>query len=76
MGLYQLQHKLELPAIFPAYFILCFGKKVLYLNHTNSFLESKEYPGYFVGCSPNVGDALTYRIYDDQSKQVVNASVV
>ena len=53
-----------------------FWERVLYLDHTDAFPESKERPGYFVGCSPNVGDALTYRIYDDQSKQVVNASVV
>ena len=53
-----------------------FWERVLYLDHTDSFPESRERQEYFVGCSPNVGDALTYRIYDDQSKQVVNASVV
>jgi hypothetical protein len=53
-----------------------FWERVLYLDHTDSFPEARERPGYFVGCSPNVGDILTYRIYDDQSEQVVNASVV
>jgi hypothetical protein len=53
-----------------------FWEKVLYLDHVDSFPQSKERPGYFVGCSPNVGDDLTFRIYDDQSKQVVNVSVV
>ena len=29
-----------------------FWERVLYLDHTDSFPESKERPGYFVGCSP------------------------
>jgi hypothetical protein len=48
----------------------------LYLDHVDAFPQSKERPGYFVGCSPNVGDDLTLRIYDDQTKQVVNVGVV
>ena len=53
-----------------------FWERVLYLDHVDSFPQSKERPGYFVGCSPNVGDDLTFRIYDDQTKQVVSVSVV
>ena len=53
-----------------------FWERVLYLDHVDAFPESKERAGYFVGCSPNVGDELTYRIYDDQSKQLINCSVV
>jgi len=53
-----------------------FWERVLYLDHVDAFPQSKERPGYFVGCSPNVGDDLTFRIYDDQTKQVVNVSVV
>ena len=53
-----------------------FWERVLYLDHVDAFPQSKERPGYFVGCSHNVGDDLTFRIYDDQTKQVVNVSVV
>ena len=53
-----------------------FWERVLFLDHVDAFPESKERAGYFVGCCPNVGDELTYRIYDDQSKQVMNCSVV
>jgi hypothetical protein len=53
-----------------------FWERVLYLDHEDSFPESKERPGYFVGCSKNIGDELTYMIYDDQTKQLVHRSVV
>jgi hypothetical protein len=53
-----------------------FWKRVLYLDHVDALPQSKKRPGYFVGCSHNVGDDLTFRIYDDQTKQVVNVSVV
>jgi hypothetical protein len=49
---------------------------MLYLDHVDAFPQSKERPGYLVGCSPNVGDYLTFRIYDDQTKQVASVSVV
>jgi hypothetical protein len=48
----------------------------LYLDHVDAFPQSKERPRFFVGCSPNTGDDLTFQIYDDQSKQVVSFSVV
>ena len=51
-----------------------FWERVLYLGHVDAFPESKERPGYFVGYSPNVGDELTYGIYDDQSKQLINCT--
>jgi hypothetical protein len=53
-----------------------FWERVLYLDHVDVFPQSKERPGYFVGCSPNVGDDLSFRIYDNQTKQVVSVSVV
>ena len=53
-----------------------FWERVLYLDHTCSFPDSNERAGYFCGCSPNVGDELTYRVYDDQTKQVVSVSVI
>ena len=37
-----------------------FWERILYVDHTNTMPESKEYSGYFVGCSTNVGDSSTY----------------
>ena len=53
-----------------------FWERVLYLDNVDSFPASKERPGYFVGIAKNVGDSLTFKVLDDQTKQVVNVSVV
>jgi hypothetical protein len=58
------------------YLQFVFWERVLYLDHVDKFPESRERPGYFVGCSNNVGDDLTFLVYDDQTKQVVSVSVV
>ena len=53
-----------------------FWERVLYLDHEQSFPDSKERSGYWVGIAENIGDALTYLILDDQSKQLLARSVV
>ena len=39
-------------------------------------LKSTERPGYMLGFTKNVVDELTFKILDDQFKQVVSVSVV
>ena len=51
-------------------------QKVLYLDHEGDWPASKERVGRFVGITQNIGDHLTYWIYDEQSKQVLARSVV
>ena len=53
-----------------------FWERVLFLDDVNAFPSSKERAGCFVGFAPNVGDALTFKVLDDQTKQVVCVSVV
>ena len=40
------------------------------------FPHTWERPGYWVGVTDNIGDELTYWIFDDQSKQILPRSVV
>ena len=58
------------------YLMFTFWERILYLDHENSFPESKERSGYWVGVAENVGDALTFYIFDDQSRQILARSVV
>ena len=53
-----------------------FWQRVLYLDHEEPWPHSKERPGYWVGVAHNIGDALTYWIYDDQAKRLLARSVV
>ena len=59
-----------------AYLQFQFWERVLYLDHEESWPSSKERPGYWVGVAENVGDILTYWIFDDQTKKLVARSVV
>ena len=59
-----------------AYLQFKFWERVLYLDNESSWPESKERAGYWVGVAHNVGDALTYYIYDDQMKCLLARSVV
>ena len=54
-----------------AYLQFSFWQRVLYLEHENSFPSSKERSGYWVGVANNVGDTLTYWIFDDQMKRLL-----
>ena len=56
-----------------------FFERVLYLDADDKLpnaLKSTERPGYMLGFSRNVGDELTFKILDNQTKRVVSVSVV
>ena len=53
-----------------------FWQPVLFLDVENSWPSTKERSGRWVGVAENVGDALTFWIVDDQSKQLLARSVV
>ena len=53
-----------------------FWQRILYLDNEESWPASKERPGYWLGLAKNVGDILTYWIYDDQMKMALTRSVV
>ena len=58
--------------------LLCFYwyQPVIYLEFESSFPKSKERLGRFVGISENCGDALTFRILTDETKEIISRSVV
>ena len=58
------------------FFQFKFWDKVLYLDNQDNYPSSNELPGYFVGFADNCGDALTFKIYDDQTHCIVQVSVV
>ena len=53
-----------------------FWQPILFLDNEHSWPSSKERCGYWLGVANNIGDFLTYWIFDDQSKQVLARSVV
>ncbi len=53
-----------------------FWQPILYLDHESSWPSTTERPGYWVGVAHNIGDILTYWIYDDQTKHVLARSVI
>ena len=53
-----------------------FWQPILYLDNEFSFPSSKERAAFWLGVAENIGDLLTYWIFDAQSKQVVARSVV
>ncbi len=53
-----------------------FWQPILYLDHESSWPSTTERPGYWVGIAHNIGDILTYWIYDDQTKHVLARSVI
>jgi hypothetical protein len=53
-----------------------FWQPVLYLDHEQTWPATKERSGRWIGVAHNIGDALTFWIMDDQSKQVLARSVV
>ena len=59
-----------------AYLQFQFWERVLYLDHEETWPSSKERTGYWVGVAHNIGDAMTYWIFDDQTKRLVARSVV
>ena len=53
-----------------------FWQPILYLDNENTWPASKERSGYWLSVVDNIGDLLTYWIFDDQSHQVLARSVV
>jgi len=53
-----------------------FYDPIYFLDSDGSFPATRERSGRFVSFAENVGDALTYRVYDDSTKRVIARSVV
>jgi hypothetical protein len=49
---------------------------VMYLGTISKFSENIKRPGYFVGFADNVGDALTFKILENDLVTVLHRSVV
>ena len=49
---------------------------VLYKDTDPKFPHTKELPGHFVGIAKNTGDALTFQILCEDSKTIIDRSVV
>ena len=62
--------------IFPSSYFSDFWDKVPYLDNQEVYPASNEQAGYMVGFADNIGDALTFKIYNDQSQRIVCASVI
>ena len=59
-----------------AFLQFTFWQPVLYLDHESTWPASKERSTRWIGVAYGIGDALTFWILDDQSKQVLARSVV
>ena len=53
-----------------------FWEKVLVLDSEESWPSSKEKPARYLGVAQNVGDLLTFRVYNKQSRYVLACSVI
>ena len=53
-----------------------FWQPILFMDHEKSWPSSHERAGYWLGAAANIGDLLTYWIFDSQCKQVLARSVV
>ena len=71
-----LQYQQEVTPDISVYLQFTFWQPILYLDHESSWTESKERSARWVGVAHGIGDALTFWILDDQSKQVLSRSVV
>ena len=58
-----------------AYILFTFWEKILYYDSEQSFPNSKELPGHFLGVAKNSGDALTFRILDSDGKVLVRSVI-
>jgi hypothetical protein len=47
----------------------------VFLDHEQSWPTTKERGGRWIGIAHNVGDSLTYWVYDEQSKRAIARSV-
>jgi len=49
---------------------------VLFLDPVSQFLETTEWPGYFVGFADNVGDVLTFKLLKHDLTTILHRMVV
>ena len=59
-----------------AFLQFTFWQPILYLDHESHWPKSKERSARSVGMAHSIGDALTYWVLDDQSKQLLARSIV
>ena len=59
-----------------AYLQYTFWQPVLFLDHEAVWPTTNERSGRWLGVAHNIGDALTFWVLDDQSKQVLAQSVI
>jgi hypothetical protein len=53
-----------------------FWQPILFLDHESLWPRTKEQSGFWLGVADNIGDSLTFWVFDSQSKQVLARSVV
>ena len=58
-----------------AYILFHFWEKIYYHSPDNSFPESKELPGYFLGVANNVGDAFTFIILSQDGSRLFRSVI-
>ena len=58
-----------------AYVLFHFWERIYYHSPDNSFPESKELPGYFLGIAKNVGDALTFVILSQNGTRLCRSVI-
>ena len=71
-----LQYRTGVTQDISAYLQFTFWQPVLYLDHEQSWSSSKERSGHWLGIAHNIGDALTFWVFDDQSKHLLTRSVL
>jgi len=59
-----------------AYWQHSFWEPIVYLDHKKTWPTTRERASRWVGIAHNIGDTLTYWIYDEQSKQLLAQSIV
>ena len=48
-----------------------FWQPILFFYNETAWPSSNERSGYWLGVADNIGDLLTYWVFDDQSRQVL-----
>ena len=59
----------------PAYILFRFWEKIYYYDKEQSYPDSKELSGHFLGVSKNSGDALTFTILDENGTVLVRSVI-
>jgi len=58
-----------------AYMLFTFWEKILYHDTEQSYPDSKEVPGHFLGIAQNTGDALTFVILGENDERLVRSVI-